>query len=411
MSEETSTAPSANEEEAVAPSADGGYPPEVEIVDLDGRRIVLVGTAHVSHTSVELVRRVIAEERPDRVCVELDQQRYDSLSKKKQWEALDLKQVIRNKQLPTLLLNLILAAYQKRLGVQLGIQPGTELLEATRVANEHGIPIELCDRDVRLTLRRAARRTSFFRRLMLLSEFLISMFDAPEISEEQIQELKKQDVLNELLEELGQHLPALKEVLIDERDAYLAESIRRSQGERLVAVVGAGHLRGIRKALETGEAVDLKELEKVPPSSPWLKVVAWGIPALILGALLWIGYSRGAEEAGDNLQFWIIANGVPTAFGALIALAHPITILVSMLAAPFTSLTPVIGAGYVAAFVQTWVRPPVVKEFQTVAEDLASPRRWWGNKLLRVFLTFVLTTIGSLVGSAVGGGKILTSLF
>ncbi|MEE8524751.1 MAG: TraB/GumN family protein, partial [Thermoanaerobaculia bacterium] len=227
MSEETPINPPANDESASGNSSgDRGYPPEVEILDLDGRRIVLVGTAHVSHSSVELVRRVIGEEQPDRVCVELDQQRYDSLSKKKQWEALDLKQVIRKKQLPTLLLNLVLAAYQKRLGGQLGIQPGTELLEATRLASEHGIPIELCDRDVRVTLRRAARRTSFFRRLMLLSEFIVSMFDPPEISEEQIQELKRQDVLNELLEELGRHLPALKEVLIDERDAYLAESIR-----------------------------------------------------------------------------------------------------------------------------------------------------------------------------------------
>jgi pheromone shutdown-related protein TraB len=389
----------------------GGYPPEVAVLDLDGRRVVLVGTAHVSHSSVELVRRVIAEERPDRVCVELDRQRYESLSKKKQWEALDLKQVIRRKQLPTLLLNLVLAAYQKRLGVQLGIQPGTELLEATRVANEHGIPIELCDRDVRVTLRRASRRTSLFRRLMLLSEFLASMFDAPEISEEQIQELKQQDVLNDLLEELGRHLPALKEVLIDERDAYLAESIRRAQGERLVAVVGAGHLRGIREALATRRAVDLEELDRVPASSPWVKVLGWGIPAAILAALLWIGWTRGASEAGDNLVFWFVANAVPTTLGAIVALAHPLTIVVSGLAAPFTSLTPVIGAGYVAAFVQTWLRPPVVKEFQSVAEDLAKPRRWWSNKLLRVFLVFVLTTVGSLVGSAVGGGKILTSLF
>jgi pheromone shutdown-related protein TraB len=409
MSEETPIKPAADE--PAAESGDGGYPPEVAILDLAGRRVVLVGTAHVSHSSVELVRRVIAEERPDRVCVELDKQRYESLSKKKQWEALDLKQVIRKQQLPTLLLNLVLAAYQKRLGGQLGIQPGTELLEATRVANEHGIPIELCDRDVRVTLRRAARRTSFFRRLMLLSEFLVSMFDAPEISEEQIQELKQQDVLNELLEELGRHLPALKEVLIDERDAYLAESIRESQGERLVAVVGAGHLRGIRQALESGRAVDLAALDEVPPSSPWVKVVGWGLPAVILGALLWIGWRQGATEAGDNLVFWFVANAVPTAIGAILALAHPVTIVVSALAAPFTSLTPVIGAGYVAAFVQTWTRPPVVKEFQTVADDLASPRRWWGNKLLRVFLVFVLTTLGSLIGSAVGGGKILTSLF
>lgn len=373
--------------------------------------MVLVGTAHISRSSVDLVRRVIAAEKPDRVCVELDNQRYEALSKKKQWEALDLKQVIRKKQLPTLFLNLVLAAYQKRLGGQLSIQPGTELLEATRTAQEHGIPIELCDRDVRVTLRRAAHRTSLFRKFLLTAELLASLFDAPEISEEQLQELKQQDVLSELLDELGEHLPALKEVLIDERDAFLAERIRSSRGNRLVAVVGAGHLKGIRQALETERDVDLEELNRIPPVSRWWKAVGWGVPVVILGAIAWIGWSQGLAEAGDNLLFWFLVNAIPTAIGGMIALAHPLTIAAGFFAAPFTSLTPVIGAAYVTAFVQTWVRPPVVKEFQSVADDLGTPRRWWQNKLLKVFLAFILPGLGSTIGSLVGGGKILTNLF
>ena len=323
------------------------YPPEVRQVDLDGRQVILVGTAHVSRSSVDLVRRVIENERPDCVCVELDAQRYESLAKHKKWESLDLKQIIRRKQLPTLLLNLVLAAYQKRLGGELGVTPGSELLEAVRVAEELGIPIELCDRDVRVTLRRAARATSFFRRVYLLSELLIAMFAGPpEISEQELEELKEQDVLTELMDDLGRHLPALKEVLIDERDAYLSERLRRSDGRRVVAVVGAGHLEGILRGL----------------------------------------------------------------VGGVIALAHPLTILAGLLAAPITSLTPVIGAAYVTAFVQAYVRPPVVKEFQTVADDVLMPREWWRNKLLKIFLAFMLPGFGSILGSLLGGGKIFSSL-
>ncbi len=410
MPEETPATPPPGDAEPPAPGADG-YPPEVEILDLDGRRVVLVGTAHVSRSSVDLVRRVIAEERPDRVCVELDRQRYEALSKKKQWESLDLKQLIRKKQLPTLLLNLVLAAYQKRLGGQLGVQPGSELLEATRAAQEQGVPIELCDRDVRVTLRRAAHSTPFFRKLLLTAELLATLLDAPEISEEQLQELKQQDVLTELLDELGRHLPSLKRVLIDERDAFLAERIRRSEGAHLVAVVGAGHLKGIREALTEESAVDLEELDRVPPVSHWWKAVGWGVPVVILGAIGWIAWTRGFAEAGDNLLFWCLANGIPTAIGGVLALAHPLTVVTGFFAAPLTSLTPVIGAAYVTAFVQAWVRPPVVKEFQTVADDISSPRRWWQNKLLKIFLAFMLPGFGSILGSLVGGGKILSSLF
>ena len=387
------------------------YPPEVRRLDLDGRQLILVGTAHVSRSSVDLVRRVIEAERPDTVCVELDAQRYESLAKSKTWEALDLKQIIRKKQLATLLLNLLLAAYQKRLGGELGVLPGRELLEATRVAEEHGVAIELCDRDVRVTLRRAIHATSFFRRLWLMSELLVAMFAGPEISEEQLEELKEQDVLSELLDDLGRQLPSLKRVLIDERDAYLSERLKRSPGDRVVAVVGAGHLEGIQQALREQRRVDLDALSEIPPVSPVWRIVGWVVPVAILGALGWIGWSQGAEQMGEDIRFWLLANAVPTALGGLVAMAHPLTILAGFVAAPITSLTPVIGAAYVTAFVQAYVRPPVVKEFQTVADDLLIPRKWWQNRLLKIFLAFLLPGFGSMLGSLLGGGKIFSSLF
>ncbi len=386
------------------------YPPEVRQLDLDGRRMILVGTAHVSRSSVDLVRRVIETETPDCVCVELDAQRYEALAHKK-WESLDLKQIIRRKQLPTLLLNLLLAAYQKRLGGELGVQPGSELLEAVRVAEGLGIPIELCDRDVRVTLRRASSEMSFFRRLLLMSELLVAMFAGPQISEEELEELKEQDVLSELMADLGRHLPALKRVLIDERDAYLGERLRRTEAGTVVAVVGAGHLEGIHRALLEDRAIDLDQLCETPARSPVWKVAGWAVPLVILGALGWIGFSQGADKMGEDVVFWILANAIPTAIGGIIALAHPLTVLAGLLAAPLTSLTPVIGAAYVTAFVQAWVRPPVVKEFQTVADDILVLRRWWRNRLLKIFLAFMLPGFGSILGSLLGGGKIFSSLF
>lgn len=390
--------------------AEADYPPEVRRLELGDRELILVGTAHVSRSSVDLVRRVIENEKPDCVCVELDAHRFESLAKAKTWEALDLKQIIRKKQLATLMLNLLLAAYQKRLGGELGVMPGQELLEATQVAEAHDIPIELCDRDVRVTLRRAAHATSLFRKLLLMSELLVAMFAGPEISEEQLEELKEQDVLSELMEELGRQLPSLKRVLIDERDSYLSERLKRSSGQRIVAVVGAGHLEGIQRALARDEPVDLDELSQIPPVSPWWKVAGWAVPVVILGALGWIGWTQGPEQMGEDLKFWILANAVPTALGGLIALAHPLTVLAGFLSAPITSLTPVIGAAYVTAFVQAYVRPPTVKEFQTVAEDLLEPKKWWQNKLLKIFLAFLLPGFGSMLGSLLGGGKILETL-
>ncbi len=393
-----------------APRSLADYPGEVQLVEQGGRQFILIGTAHVSRESVDLVREVIESERPDCICVELDPQRFESLKKKKSWEQLDIKQVIRKKQLSTLLVNLLLSSYQKRLGLELGVEPGTELLEATRVAEELGLPVELCDRDVRVTLRRAARETSLWRKIYLLSFLLATVFEKPDITEEQMAELRQQDVLNELMGELGKQMPALKRVLIDERDTYLSTRILDSTGDKVVAVVGAGHLEGIRRALETEQRGDLAALDVIPPISPLWKIVGWAVPALILGSIGYIGYRQGFAEAGANLSYWFFANAIPASIGAIAGLAHPLTIAAAFFGAPITSLTPVIGAGYVCAFVQAWVRPPTVLEIQNVADDVGVLSRWWQNRLLKVFLAFTLPGIGSLIGTWIGGLEILKNL-
>jgi pheromone shutdown-related protein TraB len=389
----------------------GQYDSDVSVLTVGDKTVILVGTAHVSQESVETVKLVIEQEHPDDVCVELDAKRFEAISHPNRWESLDLKEIIRKQQLSTLMVNLVLASFQKRLGDKLGVLPGMEMLEAIRMAEKHNVPVILGDRDVRVTMRRAWRNTPFWRKSLLVSSLMLSIFDTTEVSEDEIRNLKKQDVLSEMMKDLGKEVPTLKVALIDERDRYLAKKIVEAPGKRTLAVVGAGHVAGIRKTIEQQVPIDLEELNYIPPVSPIWKMVGWSIPLLIVGSIAWIGWQKGAVAAGDNALFWILANGIPSGIGGILAMAHPLTILTAFASAPFTSLTPVIGVGYVTAFVQAYLQPPIVKDFQTVAEDIAIPGRWWKSRLLRVFLAFLLPTIGSIIGTWVGGTRIVSNLF
>jgi pheromone shutdown-related protein TraB len=383
---------------------------DVRVVRFDDREVVVLGTAHVSRESVDLVRAAIAELRPDAVCVELDEKRYEALARPERFEALDLREVIKSRQLATLGLNLALASYQRSLGVALGVKPGAELLEAARCAEAEGIPVSLCDRDVRVTLRRAWRALSFWKRWLLVGTFSAAIFEREELSEEDLRELRRTDVLSRLLQELGEAFPGLKTVLIDERDAYLAERIRETPGRRLLAVVGAGHVEGLVKALESGTRADLPTLSAVPASSNLTHLLGWGIPLLVVLSLVAIGLRDGGAVAGENVAFFALATGLPSAAGTLLALGHPATVLSALLLAPLTALSPMIGIGHVTALVQSWVRPPLVRELSSALDDLGSARGLWRNRLLRVLLVFTLSTLGGMVGTWVGGARLLSSL-
>ena len=393
------------------PENQSKYSSDVNHLIINGKEFFIIGTAHISQNSADLVREVISNEKPDVVCVELDKQRYKALSEKKKWEELDLKQLIKEKQLSTLLINILLASYQKKLGEKLGVKPGVELLEATKVAKEFNIPIELIDRDVRVTLKRAWNSMGFWQKMKLMTVGLASVFEEEEISEEKLDEIKQKDVLNEMMAEMGKQMPVLKKVLIDERDSYLMQKMKEVDAKKIVSIVGAGHVNGIIELLKSGEEQDLEKIEVIPSPSNLVKIIGYGIPAIIIASLFYIGYTKGADVAGDSTIFWILANGIPSALGTAFALAHPFTIISAFLAAPITSLTPVIGAGYVAAFVQVYFQPPKVKELESVTEDVSSWKMWWQNKLLKVLLVFILSGIGSAIGTYVGAYKIITDLF
>jgi pheromone shutdown-related protein TraB len=387
------------------------YSQDVHFVNKDGREFIIVGTAHISRQSAELVRDVIEKEKPDVVCVELDEKRLKALSEKNRWENLDLRQIIKNKQLSTLMVNLVLSSYQKKLGEKLGVAPGTELLEAVQTANENNIPVELCDREVRVTLRRAWHSMNLWQKSKFLSGGLAGLFEKQELTEEKLAELRNKDVLSEMMDEIGKAMPVLKKVIIDERDQYIAQKMKSSIGKKIVSVVGAGHVKGIVKFLESDDDIDLKSIEIIPEPSLAIKFLGWSIPVIIIASIFYIGFSQGISEAGNNALFWILACGIPSAIGALISIAHPLTILASFVSAPITSLSPLIGVGYVAAFVQAYMQPPIVKEFQEVSKDFRKVSNWWKNRLLKVFLVFILSSIGGVIGTSVGFFEIVRNVF
>lgn len=365
----------------------------------DGKEVILLGTAHVSKDSADLVAKVIDEERPDTVCVELCDSRYQAMTQKKSWEDTDLIKVIREKKAFLLLSNFMLAAFQKRIGNKLGIKPGEEMLRAVQQAEAVGAEVSLCDRDIRITLSRAWRLMGLWTKTKLFVQLVTSAMGSDSIEEADIEELKKRDVLETLLIEIGDILPEIRQVLIDERDQYLAEKIRQAPGERIVAVVGAGHVPGIQK--QWNVPVDLKSLDTLPPPGRLLPFFKWGIPVLV-AVLIMVGFfAAGAHAGAHMIKWWVLANGVFAGIGAAAALAHPLTILSAIVASPITSLNPMIAAGWVAGLVQALIGKPKVRDFEHLPEDIATVKGFWKNKITRILMIVVFTNMGSSLGAFV----------
>ena len=364
------------------------------------KEIMLVGTAHVSHESAELVREIIKTEKPDTVCVELCPSRYQSMTQKDSWRNTDIVKVIREKKSFVLLANLLLSSFQRRVASKLDIQPGQEVLNAIEAANEEGAEIVTVDRDIRVTLSRAWRLISFWDKMKLLVELVFSFGSVDDISEEEIESMKNEDMLETILKEVGKSQPKLKNVLIDERDLYLAESIRNAPGKLIVAVVGAGHTPGIKAHFDDA-TIDVAELTTLPPKGKAGKIIKWGIPAVIV-LLIIVGFFFGGSKVGaDMIIWWIVINAAGAFLGALAAFSHPLTMLAAAVAAPFTSLNPTIAAGWVAGLVEATLRKPKVADLENLYTDIMSFKGFWRNKVTRLLLVVVLTNLGSAIGTVV----------
>jgi pheromone shutdown-related protein TraB len=386
--------------------------------------IHLIGTAHVSKESIDEVTSAIREERPGMVCVELDESRYAAITKQDSWEKLDITRVLKEGKGFLLIANLTLSGFQRRLGNELGVKPGEEMIAAVNTAKEMGIDFSLCDREIHLTLRRAWACCGLWSKCKLLAALLSSAFVTEKLSAEEIEKLKNSSELDGMMDELAQYLPSVKETLIDERDRYLASKIWVAQSKNkagsTLAVVGAGHLRGIQAWLEKFAGASpaegsLAELETIPPKTFLSKAARWIIPGLILAVIaagFIISFSRSDfNEFQNMLRLWVLWNGSLAALGCIIALGHPLAILVSFLGAPITSLNPFIGVGILSGLVQTAVRKPRVSDAENISVDVASLKGVYRNRISRVLLVFFLSSLGSSIATFVSGAGVINSLF
>ncbi len=381
--------------------------------------IILVGTAHISEDSVKEVRRVIEECRPDIVAVELCQRRYDAITKKDSWENKPVTTLLKGNNAYFMLAQTFLSSIQRKLGREHGVEPGSEMIAAMQEAKKHNVEVALVDRDISVTLKRAWKKMGFREKTRLTWEFLKAMigFDEEELEELDLEELMDQDVISQLMEEFGQMAPSVATVLIHERDVYIAKKIfDESKKGKVVAVVGAGHLQGIKKHLESNdfENVDLKELEYVPKKRIKVgKTVAYAIPVLFVTLIAWLLFTRGTAawiDIKDIFLWWFLINGVLSAIGAAIARGHPLTILTAFVAAPLTSLNPAVAAGWVAGYVEAKLRTPKMKDFQDMSK-LESLKDFWNNKVIRLLMVVALANMGSMIGTFVAGTKIFHIVF
>ncbi|MCF8094720.1 MAG: TraB/GumN family protein [Desulfobacteraceae bacterium] len=368
-------------------------------LELDGREIILVGTAHVSKESAELAEAVIEKEKPDKVCVELCALRHQSIRNSEQWRQMDIVKVVKEKKSFLLLANMMLTSFQKRIGKKLGVRPGEEMIRALDAAENVGADICLADREITVTLSRTWRGTRWWNKIKLFFQLILSMGGIDDIDEQAVEEMKKEDILQSLLSELEKSHPSIRRILIDERDQYMAHKIRNAGGQKVVAVVGAGHVPGIKKYLY--EEIDPASLETVPPKGRGLKVFKWLLPALII-LIFVVGFFSGGAEAGKSmLVWWLLANAVFAGLGTVAAFGHPATIVSAVAAAPLTSLNPMLAAGWVAGLVEAYFRKPKVADLEDLSTDILSIRGFWRNNVTRILLVVVFANLGSTVGTFV----------
>lgn len=384
-----------------------------KVLELNGRKITLIGTAHVSAESIREVTDYINVNKPDCVAIELDKKRCESIKNPDSWRELDIIKILKRKEGFLLLANLVLGAFQKRMGKKSGVKPGDEMVAAMNAAEALGIPTVMVDRPIQITFRRAWAKSSFMGKIRLISALLASGFSKEEVSAEEIEGLKKTSEMDSMMHELSEYLPVVKEVLIDERDRYLAAHIWASKGNDLVAVLGAGHLNGVADFIEKmskgQESIDTTEIGAVPEKTAGSKVCMWVIPLLIVG-LIAAGFVLGGKKAGTDMTLsWILWNGALAAVGALVAAAHPLAILVSFVGAPITSLCPFVGVGIVSGILQAFLCKPQVKDLESLSEDAGSVKGFYRNKILRVLMVFFFSSIGSSVGTFVAGIDIIAA--
>lgn len=373
-------------------------------LQVDGKEIILIGAAHVSKASAAEVKEVIEREKPDAVCIELDEQRFQSIQQGDKWKNMDIFKVIKEKKATMLLMNLAISSFQNRMAKQFDVTPGQEQIQGIASAKEIGAELVLADRDIQVTFARIWGNLGFWGKSQLLAGVIFGIFEKDTITEEEMEKMKQQDTLQAVLAEFTESFPRLKTPLIDERDQYLAQKIKTAPGNKVVAVLGAAHVPGITKEIYRDH--DLEKLSERPPKSIVPTILGWALPILIIALIVATFFIN--PEAGANQAFsWILWTGTMAAIGAAVAFGHPLAIVSAFFAAPITALHPILASGWVSGLVQAFVRKPTVADFETLSEDVFTVKGFWHNKVTRVLLVVVLTNIFGSIGTFIGGADVI----
>ncbi|MCO5387705.1 TraB/GumN family protein [Desulfosporosinus sp.] len=373
-------------------------------INLEGKEFILIGTAHVSKQSAELVKQVIEFEKPDSVCIELDEPRYQTIIEGNKWKETDIFKIIKEKKATLLLINLVISSFQKRIAKQFGINAGQEMIQGAESAKEIGANLVLADRNIQITFARIWQGVGFWGKAKLLTGIFFSIFDDEDISEEDLEKMKSQDMLNSILNEFTVNFPKLKLPLIDERDQYLSQKIKEAPGNKILAVLGAAHVPGIKEELKKEH--DLALLSQLPAKSKALKVIGWSIPLLIMAVIIYTFIANPSAGVQQTIS-WVLWTGSFAALGTALAFGHPLTILTAFVVAPITTLHPLIAAGWFAGIVQAYIRRPSVGDFENLSEDVFSLKGFWNNKVTRILIIVTLANLGGSIGTIVGGADVV----
>ena len=390
----------------------------IRTIQLGTTSITLLGTAHISHASTEKVRELIGSGHFDAVAIELCPSRHHAIVNPDALAKMDLFQVLREKKISMVAANLALGAYQQRMAEQLDILPGAEMRMAITCAKTDQLPVLLIDREIAVTLKRIYRNVPWWQRLHLVFGLLGSVISNRQVSAEEIERLKEGDLLESTFTQFAEQAQALYIPLIDERDRYMAARIRQEvaqdQYRNILVIVGAGHLQGMARHLEsearpTGSTETIAELDLLPRGSVWPKMIPWLIVLLILAGFF-LGFRHSTTLGWQLVADWVLINGALCALGTLLALGHPLTVISAFIAAPITSLNPTIGAGMVTAAIETFLRRPNVGDFSRLRQDTSHIKGWWHNRVARILLVFLFSSLGSAVGTYLAGFRIFDRL-
>ena len=368
------------------------------------KTIHLIKTAHVSKNSKEDVYKYYEEINPDSICIELDEDRYKNITSKDKWQNTDIFKILKEGKVGILLVSIILSAYQKKMASSLQSTSGAEMMAGIELAEKNNKELLLIDRPINTTFKRIWQSLSLKEKIDLLASIISSIFEKNEISEKDIESLKEQEALDLALEEVSKELPNVKRTLVDERDMYLAESIKKAKGNNIMVIIGAAHAKGIKKYIN--EDIDLNELIKLKKKR--ISIIKWLIPLLIIGMVVYTLIVN--KDVGiDQIKTWVLVNGTLSAIGTLLCLGHPLSILVAFIMAPITSLNPLLSAGLFAASTEAFIRKPKVKDFESIASDSLNLKGLIKNKVTKVLLIFFMAGIFSGIGTFVSGIGIVSS--